>query len=136
MIEHCEQKIIPQYTEKLSEEHHLANIKDLVKHIDKKKYGNLFDTEHKYRIGHAQKLLNLQLKYLWCAGMAVEPPHCPVDRIILNIVKWKGTSWTKMNKIEKYKKSIEAIREIAKEKNQSIAAWELEVYDRRKQNVL
>lgn len=38
------------------------------------------------KIGHAQKALNLYLKYMWCAGWVREPPHCPFDRIVLQFV--------------------------------------------------
>ena len=36
------------------------------------------------RFGRAQKLLNMYLKYMWCANEdGVSPPHCPFDGIII-----------------------------------------------------
>ena len=49
-----------------------------------------------FNVGHAQKLINLLLKYYWCSGwLKNEPPHCPIDRIILTKAKIKddGGGW-------------------------------------------
>jgi hypothetical protein len=47
------------------------------------------------RIGLAQKALNLYLKYLWCLGEIHEPPHCPLDSIVLGQVPGcKDVRWT------------------------------------------
>lgn len=82
-----------------------------------------------YNIGIAQKLLNLQLKYLWCAGFIGVPPHCPVDRIIISKTYLRDRfNWTQIDGISEYQKAIEAIRSVAQHK--SIAVWELENYDR------
>jgi hypothetical protein len=34
------------------------------------------------RFGVAQKMFNLYLKFLWCIGEIVTPPHCPIDGIV------------------------------------------------------
>ena len=53
-----------------------------------------------YKIGVAQRLLNLQLKYLWCIGIAGEPPNCPVDRVMINKTYLKNqVAWTKIEDI-------------------------------------
>lgn len=48
-----------------------------------------------FRVSHAQKSLSVYLKHLWCIGFIVEPPSCPVDRIILERVglKYDAASW-------------------------------------------
>jgi len=76
--------------------------------------------------GTVQKLVNLYLKYLWVAGFLGEkdPPHCPVDRKVLEAVGWGGNPWTKM----KEKDYREAIRHISQKAggDEFIAKWELE----------
>jgi hypothetical protein len=39
-----------------------------------------------FRVGTAQKALNLYLKYLWCLGEIKTPPHCPFDRGIIQML--------------------------------------------------
>ncbi len=85
-----------------------------------------------YKLGVAQKFLNLILKYLWCIGEIPEPPHCPVDRIILGKTALKGKlNWTEIKTTCQYKKSIEAIRASAEKAGLSIAQWELQAFSRR-----
>lgn len=65
----------------------------------------------RFRIGLAQKALNLYLKYLWCADLAARPPHCPVDAIILAAAGIKdATPWTKLDSIDEYARLIERLR--------------------------
>ena len=87
-----------------------------------------------FNVGHAQKLINLLLKYYWCSGwLKNEPPHCPIDRIILTKAKIKDNgktpSWTKIDNIKIYKKYIEELKNIVAPK--SLAVWELESFNRR-----
>ncbi len=49
-----------------------------------------------FRVGIAQKALNLYLKYLWCLGKITEPPHCPFDSIIISEIKC-NIKWTEMD---------------------------------------
>ena len=89
----------------------------------------------KYRYGIAQKLLNLYLKYLWCIKLIHTPPHCPIDRIIINKLKLK-CNWTQINDEKYYRRIIEKIKKTIKldevhSPNESIAEWELKVYSRR-----
>jgi len=79
--------------------------------------------------GTAQKLVNLYLKYLWCLDMAPEPPHCPIDRIILGKAGIYDISWTKINSMEEYISTINKIKKVSKDL--SVAQWELENYSRR-----
>lgn len=83
-----------------------------------------------YKYGVAQKLLNLALKYYWCLGYIPEPPHCPVDRIIIDKTQLKGkVNWTEIEDEHEYRQVIEAVRKIAG--TESLARWELLNYGRR-----
>ncbi|TDK43478.1 hypothetical protein [Algoriphagus formosus] len=103
---------------------HLKNIKELKEYANRLEFVN-------FRYGHAQKVLNLYLKYLWCLGLVQEPPHFPVDRLIQQKMKIKNSSnWTKDMDQDEYKKVIEEARAIAKRENcGSIAALELNFYN-------
>ena len=121
--------ILPQYERDISEEQHVLNIQQLSDE-GTIKGGDILGLEG-YKIGVAQKLLNLQLKYLWCLGLISEPPHCPVDRIIINETDLKDPiSWTKITDISEYLQVIFALKRIAGYK--SLAVWELEIYNRRR----
>jgi hypothetical protein len=84
------------------------------------------------KIGHAQKGLNLYLKYMWCAGWIPEPPHCPYDRIVLQFVpECKNMLWTKLDSMADYNRIVECSKIAACGKSLSI--WELEIYNRSQQ---
>jgi len=74
------------------------------------------------------------LKYLWCLGDIPVPPHCPIDRGIidqLDIPKQerKKYDWTKLDKIEDYRHLIGLCCKKAKMgKRESIAEWELAIW--------
>ena len=76
------------------------------------------------RFGVAQKVVNLYLKYLWCAGIIeTTPPHFPLDRLIQ-----KGSkiiNWTSLDDSEEYLKKI---NEIHPDKDK--AEWELREYNK------
>ena len=104
----------------------IEKISYLVKKFNNKKI--------RFNVGHSQKLINLLLKYYWCSGwLKNEPPHCPIDRIILSRAKIKNAgeipAWTKINEIKDYKKYIREIKKVAEPK--SLAMWELEAFNRR-----
>ena len=113
-------------TEKINEDLLVQKISYLVKIFNSNNF--------RFNIGHSQKLINILLKYYWCLGwLKNEPPHCPLDRIVLSKAQIKSEgktpSWTKMDSIEDYKKYIKEIKKIADPK--SIAIWELEIFNRR-----
>ena len=84
-----------------------------------------------YKIGVAQKLLNLQLKYLWCLGLAAEPPHCPIDRVVIGKSSLRNqVAWTQITDIDEYRRVILALKALADQVGQSLASWELHTYDR------
>lgn len=130
LIDFVQNEIIPKYREKVNEKDHLENLLLIIE------YANDLDTgilgTHKYKLGIAQKLLNLALKYYWCFNEIVEPPHCPVDRIIINKTRLKGkVNWTDITKADEYLKVIDAIRDIAASQDLSLSQWELYSYERR-----
>ena len=84
------------------------------------------------KFGHAQKALNLYLKYRWCLDQAQEPPHFPIDSIILKKVPgFERFRWTRMESEEEYKEIISAARKQAQKSGLSLARWELKEYKRR-----
>jgi len=128
VIGFCQNEFIPQYTSEVAEDRHVRNLTRLCEMADSSPYANVL--KHGYRIGVAQKLLNLQLKYMWCADLLPHPPHCPIDRVILSKTRLKGTlNWTQMNSTAQYLQAIAALREIAGE--MPLAEWELDVFERR-----
>ena len=135
LIRHCKENILSQYTNGkiVKGEQHCNNIKKLKEYANNKSPYKHIIRKSYYNIGVAQKLLNLQLKYLWCMGKIKTPPHCPVDRIILERTKLKGKcNWTEIDSIPRYEKAIKAITEQAtKDGCKSIADWELCKYRRR-----
>ena len=133
VIEYCEEHILPQYKiEEVSADDHRNNIGKLQKHANKDSYKKILYKSN-FNIGVAQKLLNLQLKYLWCMGEIKTPPHCPVDRIILDMTELKGKyNWTEIDSIPRYKEIIRVITKQASDGGcKSIAEWELCNYSRR-----
>ncbi len=131
IISFAENEIIPNYETAVSEEQHIANIQLL---SDKGTImGEDILRKDGYKIGVAQKLLNLQLKYLWCLGAISEPPHCPVDRIMINMTELKNKiAWTKITDLDLYRQVIAALKRAAEPKGLSLAQWELETYVRPK----
>jgi len=129
VIEHCERVIIPRYKNGQTEAEHVANVVELRDIASSYRDQELLAKP--YNIGVAQKLLNLQLKYLWCANLVEIPPHCPVDRIILGYTRLKNqVNWTTMTCVSEYEEVVEAIRATAGDT--PIAIWELATYDRRR----
>ena len=130
VIDHIKGYIIPQYTVTVEESRHCNNIKALID------YANQVDTsvlgKDGYRYGVAQKLLNLSLKYYWCLGLIKEPPHCPVDKIVIDKTSFRNkVNWTQIVAEREYLNIISAIRSLAEKDNCSIAQWELNNYERR-----
>ncbi len=112
----------------ISEDEHTAFIAEVASDLSGKLFGYLHNG--KFRIGVAQKLINVHLKYLWTAGFCPEPPHCPIDGIIRDHA---GISynWTRSDSIEEYSLAIEALRRIASAQGRTLAQWELESFRRR-----
>ncbi|HTY51495.1 MAG TPA: hypothetical protein VMB48_17550 [Steroidobacteraceae bacterium] len=60
------------------------------------------------------------------------PPHCPVDRIVIEKTSFRGRlNWTDIRSRERYAAVIDEIASLAKAEDVSIAEWELRRYRRR-----
>jgi hypothetical protein len=80
----------------------------------------------RFRIGSAQKALNLYLTYLWCLGEIPEPPHCPFDAGIIKALRLKPTiKWTALDDIDAYHRIVVAARSVARRDGVSLPVWEL-----------
>lgn len=78
----------------------------------------------KLRFGICQKLVNLYLKYLWCAGLIDHTPmHFPLDRLIQ-----KGSAKIKWTSLEDSETYLAKINELCPE--DSKAEWELLEYNK------
>ncbi len=129
-------RIETQYQGSVSPEKHLQTIADVVKGMSRKHAHIL--KNGRFRVGIAQKAVNIYLKLLWCYGWVPEPPHCPIDSIVLAEVGDRQTKWTKMDDIKEYSASIERIQAyiLRAGSKVSLSKWELYVWNnRRKQGV-
>ncbi|MGA9852034.1 MAG: hypothetical protein WBR15_03810 [Gammaproteobacteria bacterium] len=115
------------YTQQITDLQHFANIEKLADEISNEHRVCL--NNGRFRIGCAQKSLNLYLKYLWCLAKIPNPPHCPFDRIIISrLISKSPPNWTEMDNIEMYKELVDLARLAANGK--SIAEWELIEYNK------
>lgn len=78
----------------------------------------------RFKIGTAQKALNLYLKFLWCLGLCPEPPHLPLDRRVQEAAKLPVKNWTEMDDIDAYREVIASL-ERRLPAGSSLAQWEL-----------
>ena len=129
IISYIKTHLLDQYTRTVGEQQHCANINALIEHANGIDSGIL--GHNKYKYGIAQKLLNLALKYYWRLGQITEPPHCPIDKIIIDKTICKGGNWTQILTESEYLEIISAVRSLAEKENCSIAQWELNNYERR-----
>jgi hypothetical protein len=118
--------MLNEYKVPVSDGRHIENIKRLSDDISAR-YPNYLHNG-RFRIGSAQKALNLYLKYLWCMDKVACPPHCPFDAIIINKLRpKKRINWTDMDSVVDYQLLVEMARKAAN--GGSIAEWELEIYN-------
>jgi len=130
ILEFISSTLLPQYKQPVAESGHYKNIDQLIEYASRRGQKVLGDSGYKY--GAAQKLLNLTLKYHWCLGAVHEPPHCPVDRIVIEKTSFRGSlNWTQIVERAGYQKVIEAVEVLARKDRLSIARWELANYSRR-----
>ena len=106
---------------------HCENIETLARDISEKCEDVLADGN--FRIGLAQKALNLYLKFYWWLGVInIPPPHCPIDSIVLKEVpEYNDSPWTKITQINEYMNVIEKVRK--KARKLPLAEWEMQVYN-------
>jgi len=115
-----------EYTTRVNETQHLSNIEKLADGLTAQFASCL--ANGRFRIGIAQKVLNLYLKYLWCLGAIPEPPHCPFDATILRkLPGCADLTWTSIDTMADYKKLVAAAKTQAG--NDSLSAWELRVWN-------
>ncbi|MFH1079442.1 MAG: hypothetical protein V1766_04130 [Pseudomonadota bacterium] len=114
-----------RYNSPITEEWHLSNIAELSDNLTSKFSDCL--RNGRFRIGIAQKALNLYLKYLWCAGLIPLPPHCPFDSIVIGHLSGCGDlNWTSIDSNEDYLRLVRAAENIAQSK--TLSEWELKVW--------
>ncbi len=115
-----------RYTTSVDEQRHVENIARLADDLSTK-HGSLL-MAGRFRIGPAQKALNLFLKYLWCAGLVPTPPHCPFDRLVIQLFPPRDrANWTTLDSLDGYRGLVSAARRLAG--TRSLAEWELVAYN-------
>lgn len=120
-----------KYRNEINEDLHYLNLSELeflINENDNVLYGGNIS------FGTVQKLLNLYLKYLWCIGEIQEPPHCPIDSIVLSKIEGeRQTRWTKMGENDYYRiiGKLKNNKAENKKSEDSIAIWELREFNRR-----
>lgn len=120
------EKTVQSYANQAKEEAHFRNVVELSTGLTSAHASVL--KNGRFRIGIAQKALNLYLKYLWCLGKIPSPPHCPFDfQIIAKLPNYTGPSWTKLDREEDYRALVDAAK--AEAQGSSLATWELRTYN-------
>ena len=105
---------------------HMANIERIARSVSERHAAVLPGGQ--FRIGSAQKALNLHLKYRWCLGEIPMPPHCPFDAYVLRAIPgWQTRSWTAIDSIDHYADLVAAAQTVAGER--PLAEWELALYN-------
>jgi hypothetical protein len=116
------------YKNEVPEEAHNENIRKLADKLSRDFKDAMKDK--RFRIGIAQKALNLYLKYLWCMGRIRTPPHCPFDSEVLRKAK-VGESWTRLDDMDGYKLWVAKARSVAGDTNLKLSEWELRLWNQR-----
>nr|MBI3614129.1 hypothetical protein [Nitrospirota bacterium] len=120
------EEIAQAYGQEVLEETHIRNILELSRRLTSVHSKVL--RSGRFRIGPAQKALNLYLKYLWCLGAIPRPPHCPFDfQIIKKLPTYTGPSWTALETEADYRNLIKAAKATAQ--SDHLADWELKTYN-------
>ncbi len=110
-----------------SEATHIAKIEWLANHLSAQ--FTLILDGGRFRIGVAQKILNLYLKYRWTLGWNPEPFHCPFDsKVISKLTLNRPIAWTSFDSLEDYKALVDAAKRNASQQRLTIAQWELELW--------
>ena len=118
-------RIEPAYAKTVDDETHVQKIQSFATSLSQQ-FQDMFRDQH-VKIGVAQKGVNLFLKYLWSLDRIPEPPHCPIDAIVLRAIRYDA-KWTQLDSVEIYTNIIDACRQTAG--TQSLSQWELELWNR------
>lgn len=130
LLAFVEHDLLPLYITGCTEAQHVENLLRLCEY-GTQIGGTLFD-DAGYRLGLAQKFFNLLLKSLWSLDLIAEPPHCPVDRVIIGKISSQiEINWTEITTVDEYRRAINALQAEAASHQLSLAEWELRHYDRR-----
>jgi len=115
----------------VTEDIHIGNIDTFADQVSTR--CGEFLNNGRFRIGIAQKALNLYLKYLWCLGRIPPPPHCPFDAIVIGSLPSKvRVAWTRLDSPHDYLALVKAARSKATERGQSLAEWELTQWNKKR----
>ena len=118
--------VSPQYEPGgVSDERHMENIDQIAQATTMRHAALLRDG--RFRIGSAQKALNLHLKYQWCLRQIPIPPHCPFDAYVLRAIPAWRTPWTRIESLRQYADLVAAARAVAGQ--HALAEWELALYN-------
>jgi|GEM_PF-320733 len=118
-------EISESYRTATSEQDHILNVIKLSDELSAQ-FPNCL-VQGRFRIGIAQKALNLYLKYLWCLGLIPVPPHCPFDSVVIkHLPGCRDLNWTSIDSVEEYKRLVNAATQAANGK--AIAEWEIKIW--------
>jgi hypothetical protein len=121
------ERLTKRYRKRVSSAQHSANIKKLSDQLTASHKRAL--QGGRFRIGSAQKALNLYLKFMWCFGRIERPPHCPFDaRVLSKIPNCKKVKWTSLDSIDEYRRIVKEAEGKAKAERLSLAEWEMREY--------
>jgi hypothetical protein len=121
------ERLTKQYKKKVSSDQHCRNIEKLSDDLSASHKRAL--KGGRFRIGSAQKALNLYLKFMWCLGRIEQPPHCPFDaRVLSKIPHCRDVKWTRLDCINEYRRVVAEAGHKAKTENLSLAEWEMKEY--------
>ncbi len=118
------------YGKEVSSEQHTKNVEKFADEVSKESSEIL--TGGRFRIGRAQKVLNLYLKYLWVLGKIPKPPHCPFDSmVIVELGLDPEIKFTKLDSEKDYKRLVMTAIQKAEDAKLSIAQWELKLWNQK-----
>lgn len=121
-------RLAERYVHSMSEAEHVQNIVGLADHISASSPNAL--EGGRFKIGAAQKALNLYLKYMWCLGRIPTPPHCPFDSIVLAAIGCADDKWTEVDGTDNYVRWASLAKAKAEIDGVSLAEWELREYNK------
>lgn len=120
-----------QYSRTVTGDKHKENIGQIADNLTAAFRDKNLLRKDRFRIGIAEKALNLYLKYLWCLDKIPTPPHCPFDfgiiaRLPLTDHRKKDLHWTELDSLDDYQALVDAgLEKIKKTRHASLAEWEL-----------
>ena len=117
--------LLPRYVNGVAEADHVSTIERFCEDLSRA-HGAILRGA-RLRVGVAQKAVNLFLKYAWCAGWIAEPPHCPFDRILIDLLPpSQRLAWTRLDSVHEYLLLVANAKRVAG--SESLARWELRAY--------